>query len=252
MGWFVIQGIVSRDSLQWRHNGHDGVSNHQPHDCLLNRLFRYRSKALKLRVTGLCAGKSPVTGEFPYEGPVTRYMFPFDDVIVWNFLLVRKSESPGSTKCDVFFLLITKPLSLPIRCNLCKFMSWSTFVQSDQKRLEITHRSITPKFVTPTAPSCIDNIIYVHDRAVGVTNLGAMFLWDNATLKQHILLSNCMQGITNRRIFFHKKATVDKSGPISARCQRYSGSLWHVGFLSRESLCSNISGRCWSFILVPL
>ena len=24
-------------SLPWRHNGHDGVSNHQPHDCLLNR-----------------------------------------------------------------------------------------------------------------------------------------------------------------------------------------------------------------------
>ena len=31
-------------SLQWRHNGHDGVSNYQPHDCLLNRLFRRRSK----------------------------------------------------------------------------------------------------------------------------------------------------------------------------------------------------------------
>ena len=30
--------------LQWRHNGHDGVSNHQPYDCLLKRLFRRRSK----------------------------------------------------------------------------------------------------------------------------------------------------------------------------------------------------------------
>ena len=27
-------------SLQWRHNERDGVSNHQPHDCLLNRLFK--------------------------------------------------------------------------------------------------------------------------------------------------------------------------------------------------------------------
>ena len=26
-------------SLQWRHNGRDGVSNHQPHDCLFNRLL---------------------------------------------------------------------------------------------------------------------------------------------------------------------------------------------------------------------
>ena len=31
-------------SLQWRHNGRDGVSNHQPHDCLLSRLFGRRSK----------------------------------------------------------------------------------------------------------------------------------------------------------------------------------------------------------------
>ena len=41
--------------LQWRHDERDGVSNHQPHDCLLNRLFRCRSKKTsKLRVTGLC------------------------------------------------------------------------------------------------------------------------------------------------------------------------------------------------------
>ena len=31
-------------SLQWRHNGKCGVSNHQPYDCLLNCLFRRRSK----------------------------------------------------------------------------------------------------------------------------------------------------------------------------------------------------------------
>ena len=28
--------------LQWRHNGWDCVSNHQPHDCFLNRLFSPR------------------------------------------------------------------------------------------------------------------------------------------------------------------------------------------------------------------
>ena len=56
------------NSLQWRYNGHDGISNHQPHDCLLDCLFRRRSKkAPKLRVAGLCAGNSPVTGEFPAQ-----------------------------------------------------------------------------------------------------------------------------------------------------------------------------------------
>ena len=52
-------------ALQWRHNRRDSVSNHQPHDCLLNRLFRRGSKKTsKLRVTGLCTGNSPVPGEF--------------------------------------------------------------------------------------------------------------------------------------------------------------------------------------------
>ena len=55
-------------TLQWRHNEHDSVSNHQPHDCLFNRLFGRRSKKIsKLRVTGLCAGNSPGTGEFPAQ-----------------------------------------------------------------------------------------------------------------------------------------------------------------------------------------
>ena len=70
-------------TLQWRHNDHDGVSNHQPHGCLLNRLFRHRSKKTsKLRVTGLCMGNSPGPVNSPHKGPVTRKMFPFDDVIM--------------------------------------------------------------------------------------------------------------------------------------------------------------------------
>ena len=55
-------------TLRWRHNDHAGVSNHQPHGCLLNCLFRRKSKKTsKLRVTGLCAGNSPETGEFPAQ-----------------------------------------------------------------------------------------------------------------------------------------------------------------------------------------
>ena len=71
--WINIVCVLSPETdciyaLQWRHNGHGGVSNHQPHDCLLNSLFRRRSKKIwKLRVTGLCEGNSPVTGEFPAQ-----------------------------------------------------------------------------------------------------------------------------------------------------------------------------------------
>ena len=55
--------LIVKYSLEWRHNEHGGVSNHQPHDCLLNRQLWHRSKKIsKLRVTDLCAGNSPVTG----------------------------------------------------------------------------------------------------------------------------------------------------------------------------------------------
>ena len=84
-------------ALQWRHNRCHGISNHQPHAYLLNRLFRRRSKKTsKLRVTGLCAGNSTVTGEFPHKGPVTRTMFPFDDVIMGH---VGRNTSPLWEKC---------------------------------------------------------------------------------------------------------------------------------------------------------
>ena len=56
-----LTGIVRR-SLQWHHN------ERQAHDCLLRRLYMRRSeKTSKLRVTGLCDGNSPGTGEFPAQ-----------------------------------------------------------------------------------------------------------------------------------------------------------------------------------------
>ena len=76
-----------RYSLHWRHNDHDSVSNHQPHGCLLNRLFRRRSKKTsKLCVTGFCGGNSPGPVNSPHKGPVTRKIFPFDDVIMSKYI----------------------------------------------------------------------------------------------------------------------------------------------------------------------
>ena len=71
------------DYITWRHSDQDGVSNHEPRGCLLNRLFRRRSnKMSKLRVTGLCVRNSPGPVNSPHKGPVTRKMFSFDDVIM--------------------------------------------------------------------------------------------------------------------------------------------------------------------------
>ena len=72
-------------SLQWRHNERDGVSNHQPHDCLINPLFRHRSRkhqnsASLAYVRGI--HRSPANS--PHKWPVTRKMFPFHDIIMFE------------------------------------------------------------------------------------------------------------------------------------------------------------------------
>ena len=73
--------LSGHDSSRWRHNGPNCFSNQQ--HCLLNRLFGCRStKISELRVSGLCAGKSPEPVNSPHKWPVTRKMFPFDDVIM--------------------------------------------------------------------------------------------------------------------------------------------------------------------------
>ena len=92
-------------SLQWRNNDHDSVSNHQPRGCLLNLLFRRRSKKTsKLRVTGLCVGNSPGPVNSPHKGPVTRKMFPFDDVImvVLYFIILSFISLSVVDSCVVF------------------------------------------------------------------------------------------------------------------------------------------------------
>ena len=55
----------------------------QLHHNLFNCWFRWRSKKTsKLHVTGIWAGNSPVTSEFPTQKASNAEMFPFDDVII--------------------------------------------------------------------------------------------------------------------------------------------------------------------------
>ena len=54
--------------LQWHYNKRNGISNHQPHDGLLNRLFKVQIKEniKALRQWPLC-GEFTMTGEFPAQ-----------------------------------------------------------------------------------------------------------------------------------------------------------------------------------------
>ena len=74
----ITQTSARHYTLQRRHNGRDSVSNHQPHDCLLNRYSdadqrKHRRSASQAFVRGI----------------VTRKMFPFDDVIMIPELLCK-------------------------------------------------------------------------------------------------------------------------------------------------------------------
>ena len=110
-------------TLQWHHNGRNSVSNYQPHDCLLNRLFRRRSKKKsKLRVTGLCAGNSPGTGEFSVQMASNA-----ENVSIWWRHHVTDSLDcwhalPGS--CIVAIYSIYKPptnqVLSDIRMSVCR------------------------------------------------------------------------------------------------------------------------------------
>ena len=127
---------LSQSPLRWRHNARDGVSNHQPHDCLLNCLFRRRSKKTpKLRVTGLCAGNSPGTGEF-----LAQMASNAENVSIWwrhhgfggsrdktcYATLIRYPGAKGClswwgrgwTTCHVYDALL---LGLCFKMTVCKF-----------------------------------------------------------------------------------------------------------------------------------
>ena len=112
---------IRNAALQWRHNGCNGVSNHQPHDCLLKRLFRRRSKKTsKLRVTRLCAGNSPVTCEFPAQMASNA-----ENVSIWwrhhwevvntegSFWAVVLFHHGHSTQCFRYWSAICRHIAIP-------------------------------------------------------------------------------------------------------------------------------------------
>ena len=81
---------VTLFALKWRHNEPDGVSNHQAHDCLLNRYSgadqrKNETSASLAFVRGI--HRWPVNS--PHKGPVTRKRFQFEDVIMVVNLLAE-------------------------------------------------------------------------------------------------------------------------------------------------------------------
>ena len=103
--------LLTSYPIQWHHNEYNGISNHQPHDCLLNHLFRRRSKKIsKLCITGLCEGNSLVTSEFPTQRAsnaenisIWRCHHDNETVLQWDIGFYMTND----TRCHVFISLPT-------------------------------------------------------------------------------------------------------------------------------------------------
>ena len=92
--WNNVNGRGTCTTLRWRHNERDCVSNHQLHDCLLNRLLpcadqRKKNSSSLPFVQGI--HRWPVNS--PHKRSVTRKMLPFDDVM--TSLWIRKLQTRG-------------------------------------------------------------------------------------------------------------------------------------------------------------
>ena len=80
--WWHLKSLKSL----WYHNERDGVSNHQCLNCLLNSLFRCRSRNIKTPRHWPLWGESTGDWRIPLTKgqPVTQKMFLFDDVITFH------------------------------------------------------------------------------------------------------------------------------------------------------------------------
>ena len=211
--------------LQWRHNDHDRVSNHQPHGCLLNRLFRRISKKTsKLRVTGLCVGNSPGPVNSPHKGPATRKMFPFDDVI----MLCAKVQSDWTTEmnnmkkrdferfdfeiCFRIFLTLHESVAL-LSSSLCR--NEDHFVQNNHYLFVGFHRPPMDIYRWFEIPRLSWNVLLMgYNIRHGQKNT-------KSKQKQQTLLKNVLMGLMKSRYGSEMKVGI-------VRLSRCSGSPYDV------------------------
>ena len=71
--------------LQWHHNEHDGVSNHQPHECSTVYSGADERKHESSASLAFVRGIHRWSVNSPHKGPVTRKKFPFDEVIMIRY-----------------------------------------------------------------------------------------------------------------------------------------------------------------------
>ena len=188
----------------------------------------------KLRVTGLCEENSPVTG--PAQGPGTRKMFPFDDVIMYPLqrILPVFPQYLGPSSL-MFGLFIVIGLSF-IYSVLLAMSKKTSFKQSHPDAASLTHPSATPAKLSGIKMSSLSSV-YQHwsDRK----NENANYHNSNFVITAGTANLASLQ-------FFHSQALKTPYGITTLRsrqnCRHFADDIFKCIFLNKNfSFLNNVS-----------
>ena len=137
--------VVHSKTLQWRHNKCGGVSNHRRFDCCPTCLSRRRLKKLQSSASlAFVRGIHRWPVDSPHKGPVTRKMFPFDDVIMIIYISLGSVLILVPPALQRFGVGILVNFSLKIHrdllnnCNhICDFWKWNKYTNYGLPLFEI-------------------------------------------------------------------------------------------------------------------
>ena len=153
-------------TLWWRHNERIVISNHQRLHCFLKCSFTHRSKKTsQLCVTGLCEGNSLWPVNSPHNGPVTRKMFPFDDVI----MTMQRTRALGLGGTAVM------ELTYSFKRNCVALTKLMQLVDKLSPEPNGRWQMADAKYCCYFHWTCFDNHIYPHDIIYITGNRGAVF-----------------------------------------------------------------------------
>ena len=158
--WTITRAMmVTLSALQWRHNGRDSVSNHQPHDCLLNRLFRRKENIKAPRHWPLC-------GEFTGDRWISR--------------------TNGQLRGKCFHLVTSSwgllHFSTHIYCNYLDGSDWLKLSWPDDRNAVY----YVDKYLTGFARLPTPNWLYLWDESLFITTAGEVLPIDS----NNMFLSN--------------------------------------------------------------
>ena len=122
--WFteyICCGLSFAITLQWHHNEHEGLSRHQPHECLFNSLFRRRSK--KTSKIGVTARSSIIFKDL-------QWLYP----MAWH-----RGCSPNNSDTAYWYHMVIMEVGRPLLFGMLWYLSNGMLCIKDFVHRPVTH-----------------------------------------------------------------------------------------------------------------